>query len=313
MPGPSSCPWRGRPASNRSVSRAPRPAGRMPASRRSRQHAGATTRARAARRRPRRCSRCRRPSRVRRRTRPPVPRTADLGPPRLQRIELLAGGGPLDRDHGPARGDVVDRALAAGVTAGRVLERGEQRRGVRRVRHDEELVLGDPPHDDVVDDVRVVGVEQVRVLRASRLDASQVVRERPLQHVEGARSCDPHGPEMRHVERDRVLAASAVLLEHARVLDRHLPAAERRHARAERAVLGVERAVTQRRVSLGHGREPRRRTSRSGRLGFGAGALRGRTGAPAEPSTSKRNGAPSPSCSLSCDGGSSPYFTSRCR
>src|SRR5206468_9873395 len=55
------------------------------------------------------------------------------------------------------------------------------------------------------------------------------------------------------VERDGMVAAGPMLLEHARELDRHVPAAERRHARAKRAVLGVERAVTQRGVWFGHG------------------------------------------------------------
>ena len=176
-----------------------------------------------------------------------------VGPTRLQRGELLAGGGALDRDHGATRGDILDRAGAVGVTAGRVVESGEQRRGVGRVRHDEELVVADPPHDDVVDDMRIVGVEQVGVLRPSRFDAGQVVRERPLEQPVGTRTCDAHRSEVRDVERDRVLAAGAMLLEHARELDRHLPAAERRHARAERAVFGVERTVTQRGVCFSHG------------------------------------------------------------
>ena len=50
------------------------------------------------------------------------------------------------------------------------------------------------------------------------------------------------GAEVRDVEHGRVLAARAVLLEHAAVLDRHLPTAERRQLGAERAVPSVERA-----------------------------------------------------------------------
>ena len=70
-----------------------------------------------------------------------------------------------------------------------------------------------------------------------------------------------HRAEVRHVEHDRALATGAVLLEHAGVLDRHVPAAELDHARAELTVLGVERAVSQR--GVGHadsacGPEPRR-------------------------------------------------------
>src|SRR5690242_2724527 len=93
----------------------------------------------------------------------------------------------------------------------------------------------------------------MRVLRPSRFDAFQVVRERPLQQPVGARARDSYGPEVGDVERDRVLATRAMLLEHARELDRHLPAPERRHARAERAMLGIERAVTQHGVWFSHG------------------------------------------------------------
>ena len=60
--------------------------------------------------------------------------------------------------------------------------------GVRRVRHDEEAIGLDPPDDDVVDDVRVVGIEQVRVLRAPGPDAAEVVGEQPLQRVARARA-----------------------------------------------------------------------------------------------------------------------------
>ncbi len=109
---------------------------------------------------------------------------------------------------------------------------------------------GDPPDDDVVDDVRVVGIEQVRVLRAARLDAVEVVRERPLEQRVPRPAAHEHRSEVRHVEHDRALATGAVLLEHAGVLDRHVPAAELDHARAELTVLGVERAPSER--GVGH-------------------------------------------------------------
>jgi len=129
------------------------------------------------------------------------------------------------------------------VTARRVVERGEQRRGVRRVRHHEELVVADPPHDDVVDDVRIVGVEEMRVLRAAGTDPRQVVGEEPLEQLEHPSTAHRELTEMRHVEHHGVLAAGAVLVEHARVLQRHVPAPEGDHLGAERAVLRVERTV----------------------------------------------------------------------
>src|ERR1700674_4508775 len=48
---------------------------------------------------------------------------------------------------------------------------------------------------------------------------------------------------MRDVEDDGVRAAGPVLVEAARVLDRHLPAAERGEPRAERPMFGVEGTV----------------------------------------------------------------------
>ena len=94
-----------------------------------------------------------------------------------------------------------------------------------------------------------------------------------------------------------MLAARTVLFQDSGVLDRHVPPAELHHARAERAVLGVERtrpeAVGQR-VQADSARESR------------AGAERGGN-------RSSFSGSPAPATSASCDGGSSPYFTSRWR
>ena len=184
---------------------------------------------------------------------------------REQRTRL----GPLHREHRPLGGDVVDGALAAPMRLRRLAQRGDERRGVRRVRHHQEVAGRDPPHDEVVDDVRVVGIEEVRVLRTPGLDAVEVVGERPLQRGERARAVDPQRSEVRHVEHHRALPTRAVLLEHTAVLDRHLPAAELRHARAQRAVLGVERAVTQ-----CHLRQTRRPDAPSRRSRRGAGGAR---------------------------------------
>jgi hypothetical protein len=60
-----------------------------------------------------------------------------------------------------------------------------------------------------------------------------------------AGSGDPNRSEVRYVERDGAIAARSVLLEHARVLDGHLPSAELDHAGPERTVLGIQRAVAQ--------------------------------------------------------------------
>ncbi len=218
------------------------------------------------------------------------------GPRRLDARERGPGLGTLHREDHAVCGDVGDLALAAAVEHRGLADRVEQRCGVRRVGHHQEVARREPPHDDVVDDVRVVLVEQVRVLRLAGPDAVEIVGERPLQRGERTRALHPYRAEVRHVEHHGTLTARPVLLEHAGVLDRHLPAPEGDHARAEHAVLRVEGTVSQ----VGH-------------------AL---SAVPAVPSPSPwrarrgadEPGAPSPwSPATSCDGGSRPYFTRSCR
>ena len=134
---------------------------------------------------------------------------------------------------------------------------------------------------------------------SARRDLARSLVSSHCSAVERARAAALDGAEMRHVEHDTVFAARAVLLEHARVLQRHLPAAERHHARAESAVLRVERAVAH---AVGI-------ATRSRPPGLGR-----RDVVPVGP-RSNGSGGPSAgaSASASCDGGSSPYFTSRCR
>ena len=109
MPGPSSWPCRGNPASRRSVSRAPRPAGTTPASSTACQKLGrGVARGRHTRRRPRRCSRFPRPHSRRRATK---------SAPRAKRGTAAASGatddsrrracGSLHGDHGSGGGGVV--------------------------------------------------------------------------------------------------------------------------------------------------------------------------------------------------------------
>ena len=106
----------------------------------------------------------------------------DRGRVREQRRQELARRGALHGDDGALRRDVTYRHHAIRRRDGTgFAERGGNARGVGRIGHHEELFVGDPPHDDVVDDVGVVGVEQVRVLRAPGCDPSEVVGERPLQ------------------------------------------------------------------------------------------------------------------------------------
>ena len=85
--------------------------------------------------------------------------------------------GALHRDDRPLVGDV-------GTTDG-----ADDLGRVRRVGHDVEALLVDPPDDDVVDDEAVL-VEQVRVLGPAGVDPPQVVAERVLQVLEGVGADD---------------------------------------------------------------------------------------------------------------------------
>ena len=67
-----------------------------------------------------------------------------------------------------------------------------------------------------------------------------VVRERRLEQVACGRAFDLELAHVRDVEDAGVGAHRLVLLDHALVLDRHLPAGERDHARAEGDVTVVQ-------------------------------------------------------------------------
>jgi hypothetical protein len=98
-----------------------------------------------------------------------------------------------------------------------------------------------PPHDDVVEDRAVLGVEQVGVLGPAWPDLRQVVGERVLEHVVGILAVEAHGPEVRDVEHHDAAAAREMLVDRPGVLERHLPPAERHHLGAGPAVDRIER------------------------------------------------------------------------
>ena len=156
IPGPSSWPWSGSPASSRNVSRAPSPAGRTPAAR-SRPQLAARQRARPSRR----------PS-------PCVARAGDRQPmpfhgiwatlnrrrpwPRVTRGRTAPAG------RAPGRrgwlGWVVSTPPMASLTRS-VFDVFGMTSNTHRFR---DL----PPHDDVVEDGALVLVAEVRVLRSAR-------------------------------------------------------------------------------------------------------------------------------------------------
>ena len=279
------------------MSRAPRPAGVMPASSSACQQAGGLLApGRGARRRPRRCSRCPRPSREPRRTRTGA--TANRSTAAASGCTVASSA----RASGPCTARTTRSAVTSSIahspapwnsaaspsasTSGAVFDA----LGITR-----KSPGADPPHDDVVDDVGVVGVEQVRVLRPAGTDAAEVVGERPLQRGERSGAAHVHRAEVRHVEHDGALAARAVLLEHARCTGsacpsrRTAPCARRARGAARRAATGSRRLQAARVT-----RSPRRDRSPAGAPGTGR----------ASPRRCRRRAG---------TGGSRPYFTSRCR
>ena len=114
--------------------------------------------------------------------------------------------------------------------------------------HDHQDVIGaGAVHDDVVDD-RAALVAQKPIPRLSDGEPGDVARDEPIDGGQRCRSLEVELSHVREVEEARGLAHGAVLGHDPGVLDGHLVARERHHARAETAVLFVERRAPQSRV-----------------------------------------------------------------
>jgi hypothetical protein len=158
--------------------------------------------------------------------------------------EALARPRALDRDDGQvvagAEGHARNAALAQAVEPRDVLGGGAG------VDHQAEPVLAEEVADEVVDDTALL-VEHAGVERLSRnLELRDVVGEGGLQESACARALHFHHLHVGDVEESRVAPHRVVLLDLRAVVDRHVPAAEIDHARAGCAVDLVERRL------LGH-------------------------------------------------------------
>ena len=116
-----------------------------------------------------------------------------------------------------------------------LLQRGDHGGGVGGVGHQEDLVVGDVVGDQVVDDPAGFGAAQ-RVLRLAGPDAAQVVGERRVDELGGARARTRRLAEVADVEQADGVAGGGVLADRAGIGHRHQPAAELGEARAELAV-----------------------------------------------------------------------------
>ena len=160
---------------------------------------------------------------------------------RRRQLEPLERARALYRDQPVVVGDVTD----VGSTHLALLEPRVVRLAVRGVDDQEVVEPLELVDDQVVDDPAAL-VRQERVLGAARLDPAEVVREQPLEQFGRPGAVDLELAHVRDVERAGVLAHRPVLLDHALVLDGHLPAGERHHPRPEGDVAVVQRGAAER-------------------------------------------------------------------
>jgi hypothetical protein len=118
---------------------------------------------------------------------------------------------------------------------------------VRGVHDHQEMLRAGAVHDDVVDDRALLAAEQ-SVPSLPHFEAGDVARDQTIDRCARLRPIEVELAHVRQIEHARVLAHRAMLPDDPGVLDRHLVARERHHARAEGAVLLVERRPPQRSV-----------------------------------------------------------------
>ena len=154
-----------------------------------------------------------------------------------QRLHDIEGPRPLHREQGVARAGVHGHRVAdAGDAVANPLEAG---RDVGGIDHEQEVVVGQPVHQQVVDE-SAFGGRQGRVLRLAGLEPVRVVGRYPLHGGEGV---GPRHLDLAHVadvEQPRRPPHGQVLLGNAGVLDGHLPPRERHHLRAQGDVTGMQ-------------------------------------------------------------------------
>jgi hypothetical protein len=156
---------------------------------------------------------------------------------------------PLERPRALHRDQPVLVGGVAHLAAVRltVLEPRVHGLAVRRVDDEIELSVGEPVRDEVVDDA-AGRVREQRVLGASVHEPVDVVREHRLQKGLGARPVHVDLAHVRDVEGAGVRPDRLVLGDDSLVLDGHLVARERHHARTQRNVALEERRPLQRRL-----------------------------------------------------------------
>jgi hypothetical protein len=130
--------------------------------------------------------------------------------------------------------------LTSTSNAGLLLDPGEILGASGGVNHQPEVRLVKEVHDQVVDDATAL-VQHARVQRlAGDLQLVDAVGQQVAQKFAGARAMQIDHRHVRDVEHAGVAPHGVMFLDLRAVIDRHVPAAEVDHARAERAMGGVE-------------------------------------------------------------------------
>ncbi len=140
---------------------------------------------------------------------------------------------------------------------------------------DEEEVRGGQAVDEQVVDKRALRRQQARILRLPDLQLRGVVARDALHRRQRVPAGDLDLAHVADVEEAGARAHGHVLVGDARILDRHVPAAERTHLGAGAAMAGVERRLLERRGG-GLFHEEQRRVTETGNGTMGV-RMRSRT------------------------------------
>jgi hypothetical protein len=156
----------------------------------------------------------------------------------------------LEREQGGRIAAVVDADVGGCAARDPALDPAPVLVDVRGVHAEEERVLGEPRHDDVVDAASRV-VQHQPVARPAEPESEDVAGHERVGSRRRVAAREMDLAHVRHVEEAGALAHRGVLLEDRAVLDRHLEAREGDEARAEPAVGLVEGRPVQRAQAFG--------------------------------------------------------------
>ena len=163
----------------------------------------------------------------------PDGREIDVG----QGLHDVEGQRSLDREQGVPRAGVHGHRVADARDA--VLNPPEARLDVGGVDHQQEVVVGQPVHQEGVEE-RALGRRESRVLRLPDVEAARVVGRHALHGGEGVRPRDLDLAHVADVEQPGGPAHREVLVGDTAVPEGHLPARERHHLRPEGDVTSMQ-------------------------------------------------------------------------